>query len=87
MPLLIAEGANRFSAPQKKQRFAEARGECGEVAAVADLLGRFGWAGPEDARSVIETADRVAALLTGLVRRCGCGRACYLKNAPGAFFR
>jgi len=71
VPLLIAEGANRFSAPQKKQRFAEARGECGEVAAVAELVGRLAWAGAEEITPVLETAHRVAALLTGLVRRCG----------------
>jgi len=30
--LLIGEGANRYSKGQKRQRYAEARGECGEVA-------------------------------------------------------
>ena len=38
-PLLIAEGANRTTRGQKRQRFVEARGECGEAAAgVAELL-------------------------------------------------
>ena len=35
--LLIAEGANRSSAAQKRQRFIEARGECGEAAATVEL--------------------------------------------------
>ena len=34
---LIAEGANRYTPKQKRQRFVEARGEAGEVA-VAQLL-------------------------------------------------
>ncbi len=40
--LLIGEGANRFSKGQKRQRYAEARGECGEVAAALELLVALG---------------------------------------------
>lgn len=36
--LLLAEGANRRSSAEKRQRFVESRGECAEVAAAADLL-------------------------------------------------
>jgi hypothetical protein len=35
--LLLAEGANRRGPGEKRQRFAESRGECGEVGAAGDL--------------------------------------------------
>ena len=67
--LLIAEGANRFTPGHKRQRFMEARGECGEVAAAAELLGRLGLAPEADALRLQRTATRVAAMLTGLIKR------------------
>ncbi len=67
--LLIAEGANRYTAGHKRQRFMEARGECGEVAAAAELLTRLGLVPVDDALRLQATADRVAALLTGLIKR------------------
>jgi four helix bundle protein len=40
--LNIGEGANRITSGTKRQRYAEARGECGEVAAtVTRLVQRF----------------------------------------------
>ena len=48
--LLIAEGANRRSAAQKRQRFVEARGECGEAAATVELSQRLGLISREDCR-------------------------------------
>ena len=69
VPLLIAEGAHRVFARQKRQRFIEARGECGEVVAITELLERLDMVQAEDVRSVVEAADRVVGLLTGLIRK------------------
>ena len=41
VPVLTAEGANRASPGNKRQRFSEALGECGEAAAVAELVERL----------------------------------------------
>ena len=67
--LLTAEGANRFTAAQKRQRFAEARGECGEAAATAEVLCCMRLLPESDALRFQACASRAAALLTGLVRR------------------
>ena len=69
VPLLVAEGAHRTSWPQKRQRYNEARGEAGEVAAAAELTQALGLADEQAAREVVELAARVAAMLTRLVRR------------------
>lgn len=67
--LLIAEGADRYTAGHKRQRFMEARGECGEVAAAAELLVRLGLVPVQDALRLQAVAGRVAAMLTGLIKR------------------
>ena len=67
--LLIAEGANRFSAAQKRQRFTEAQGECGETAAAAETAAALGLVPPGDAQAVQDLAARVSAMLTGLIKR------------------
>ena len=67
--LLVAEGANRYSSAQKRQRFVEARGECGEAAAAVEMLRRFRVVGDEEADRFEATADRLGRLLTGLVKR------------------
>ena len=69
VPLLVAEGCNRRTAAQKRQRFGEARGECGEVAAAAELLTVLGLVPAAEANGLRHTAGRVAAMLTGLIRR------------------
>jgi len=69
--LLIAEGANRRTAGQKRQRFSEARGECGEVAAAAEMLGLLGLVPGAEAAELQGKAARVAAMLTGLLKRIG----------------
>ena len=69
--LNVAEGANRYTAGQKRQRFTEARGECGEVAAAAEVLAALSLVPNEEAERVRHTAGRVAAMLTGLIRRLG----------------
>ena len=47
----------------------EARGECGEAEAAAEILHRLGLVSAADVRRFSELADRVAAMLTGLIKR------------------
>lgn len=68
---LIGEGANRFTTGQKRQKFTEARGEAGEVAAWVEQLHGCGMVGQTEALEVLALANRVCALLTGLIRRHG----------------
>ena len=69
IPLLVAEGAHRTSAGHKRQRFAEARGECGEVAAAAEVLEILALVRVDNTRPVLESARRLTSMLTGLIRR------------------
>jgi four helix bundle protein len=69
--LLVAEGCCRRTAGQKRQRFAEARGECGEAGAAAEVLAVLGLVDTADARRVHELAGRTSAILFGLLRRLG----------------
>jgi len=66
---LIAEGANRYTSKQKRQRFVEARGEAGEVAAHLERLARYRFISPEQLTSGLGLADRLCAMLTGLIKR------------------
>ena len=67
--LLIAEGANRETSPQMRQRYIEARGECGEAAATVEVLGRMGLLHGDGLSSFTQNADEIAAMLTALIRR------------------
>ena len=67
--LLIAEGANRESSPQRRQRYIEARGECGEAAATVEVLARMGLLRGDTPPRFTENADEIAAMLTALIRR------------------
>lgn len=67
--LLLAEGANRRGAGEKRQRFVESRGECGEVGAAGDLLLAFEIGAPTDAEALKRLASRVSAMLTRLIAR------------------
>ncbi len=67
--LNIGEGANRMSPGMKRQRYTEARGECGEVATAVELLVAFELCGAEDADRLLDLAGRVGRMLTKLVRR------------------
>jgi four helix bundle protein len=73
--LLLAEGANRRGTAEKRQRFVESRGECGEVAAAADLVLLLDLT--KDCamtENLKRDAARVSAMLTGLIARLGrCG--------------
>lgn len=66
---LIAEGANRYTPKQKRQRFAEARGECGETASHLERLFRYQLISEREVTEMLALADRVCALCTGLIRR------------------
>jgi len=66
---LIAEGANRYTPKQKRQRFVEARGEAGETAAHLQRLWRLGFIREEQLMQGLRLADRACAMLTGLVKR------------------
>ncbi len=65
--LNIGEGANRTTSGAKRQRYSEARGEAGEVAANLTLLDALEIAPPERCRKIIHLAGRVAAMLTRLI--------------------
>lgn len=67
--LLIGEGANRYSAGQKRQRYTEARGEVGEVAACLELLATLCLVPQVEADEIIHLAGRVGAMLTRLIQR------------------
>lgn len=67
--LLLAEGANRRGAGEKRQRFVESRGEAGEAAAAADLAIVLELCPEQDAEDLKQLAGRVAAMLTGLIAR------------------
>jgi len=66
--LLLAEGANRRGAGEKRQRFVEARGEAGEVAAAVDLAAALGLLRDPKLGNLKHLAARVAALASGLIR-------------------
>ncbi len=67
--LNIGECANRGHHKDKASRFIIARGECGECACALDLLHVCGLASAARVASLKNTARRVAAMLTGLIRR------------------
>ena len=67
--LLYAEGANRRGAAQKRQRFVESRGECGEVAAAGDLILVLQIGNDARAVKMKQLASRVSAMLTRLIAR------------------
>ena len=67
--LLLAEGANRRGVGEKRQRFVESRGECGEAAAAADLAFVMDLAQLADVEEWKLLAGRVSAMLTRLIAR------------------
>lgn len=66
--LNIAEGAGRVTPADKRRAFAIARGECVEAAAAVEIAALSGDADAEVAREQAALADRLYALLTGLLR-------------------
>jgi len=67
--LNTAEGANRYTAGAKRQRYSEARSEGGEVAATAELLLALELAPREECQALQHLAGRVGAMLTRLIQR------------------
>jgi len=67
--LLLAEGANRRTPKEKRQRFGESRAECAEVAAAADRVGALELGPEHQGIELKHLAGRVAAMLTGLMNR------------------
>ena len=67
--LLIAEGANRRTAADKRHRYSLARGECGEVAAAIELAAALGIVDATAASNVLTRAGRVCAMLLRLEQR------------------
>ncbi len=66
--LNCAEGAGRVSRADKARAFTIARGEAVEAAAAVEIAALCGGARAEAALEVARLADRLVALLTGLVR-------------------
>jgi four helix bundle protein len=67
--LLVAEGANRYSSAQKRQRFVEARGECGEAAATVEVLRVMGIVSDADQVRFEGVAAQIGRMLTALIKR------------------
>jgi four helix bundle protein len=63
-----AEGAGRVSRADKARAFAIARGEAVEAVAAVEIAALSGEADAAAAARCVELANRVVALLTGLVR-------------------
>ena len=66
--LTPAEAAGRASPADKARVYAIARGECVEAAAAVEIAAIADDATAEAAEAVIAAADRLYALLTGLIR-------------------
>ena len=66
--LNCAEGAGRVTRPDKARAFTIARGETVEAAAAVEIAALCGEARAEAALEVARLANRLVALLTGLVR-------------------
>jgi four helix bundle protein len=66
--LNTAEGAGRVSRPDKARAFAIARAEACEAAAAVEIAAACGDANEQAAEEVVRIADRLVALLTGLIR-------------------
>ena len=65
----IAEGANRVYPRDKASRFTVARGEVGEADAALEMAGALGLASVTRIQELRILADRIAAMLLGLIRR------------------
>ncbi len=65
----IAEGANRFHSADKAARFIVARGECGECDACLEMVGILDLVPAARLGELRRRADRVGAMLTGLIQK------------------
>ena len=71
VPLLLAEGINRRTAAQERQRYVEARGEVGEVAACLELIARLELVPEAQVEPAWNLATQVHPMLSKLLRRYG----------------
>ena len=69
VPKLIAEGANRWAAGDKRRRFEEAEGESGETAAGLEDLAGLGVLDSTKVAEAIAVWARCRATVLGLLRR------------------
>ena len=67
--LNCAEGAGRVTRADKARVFAIARAEAGEAAAAIEIANLSGDANESDLARVVSIANRLIAMLTGLIRR------------------
>lgn len=67
--LNIAEGAGKYSGPDKRRYFLSAMGSTTECAAIFDILQRLKLVEPEEHRDAKTMLDRVAAMLVKLAKR------------------
>ena len=65
----IAEGANRYQPRDKAARFILARAECGECDAALEMAEVCGLGSATTLNGLRSLADRVSAMLFGLIRR------------------
>ena len=65
----ITEGASRWGRKDKAARFAIARGECAECDAALQMVSGLGLDETGVVDDLRRLADRVGAMLTGLIRR------------------
>ena len=68
LPPNSAEGAGRVTRADKARAFAIARGEAVEAVAAVEIAALSGEADAAAAARCVELANRVVALLTGLIR-------------------
>jgi len=59
----------RLNAGEKRQRFNEARGQACEAAVAVELAAALGLLPAAEAEALLAAADKVAAMLTGLIRK------------------
>jgi four helix bundle protein len=71
IPLNIAEGAGRYHPRDKKQFYWIARGSCFECIPIVDLCLRAGILNGETRGNLRGELERVAKMLTGLIRSVG----------------
>lgn len=65
----VAEGANRIHPKDKAARFMVARGEVGEAEAILHMAAVSGLDNPARLMELRNLANRISAMLVGLIRR------------------
>ncbi len=69
VPMLIGEGANRRTPAQKRQRYTEGVGECGEVAVALELIRLLELAPAAEFDAAWGLCCRTHAMVWGLAKR------------------